>query len=98
MDGFALGPDGQDRFGKAGNLYGTTIGGYNNGCDTEAYCGSVFKLSPSKSGWQFKAEYLIPNTWAPASGGVVLDHVGNIFGIANEEHYRFVGEAYEVIP
>ncbi len=55
MDGFALGQDGQDRFGKAGNLYGTTIGGYHNECDTEAYCGSVFKLSPSKSGWQFKA-------------------------------------------
>lgn len=85
-------------FDKAGNLYGTTTGGFNNGCDIEAYCGSVFKLSPSTSGWQFNAQYLIPKAWHPASGGIVLDHLGNIFGIADEEHYRFVGEVYEVIP
>lgn len=42
-----------------GNLYGTTnIGGLSGSCFPQfAGCGTVFELSPSKSGWKFKTLY-----------------------------------------
>ncbi|HKB99432.1 MAG TPA: choice-of-anchor tandem repeat GloVer-containing protein [Terriglobales bacterium] len=51
---FTGGPDGDDPIGglaidEAGNLYGTTAGGG----DPFSSCGTVFKLSPSTSGWTF---------------------------------------------
>jgi uncharacterized repeat protein (TIGR03803 family) len=51
---FTGGPDGNDPIGglaidEAGNLYGTAA---DNG-DPSAQCGTVFKLSPSNSGWTF---------------------------------------------
>src|SRR5260221_980806 len=51
---FAGGPDGDDPIGglaidEGGNLYGTTAGGG----DPISRCGTVFKLSPSTSGWTF---------------------------------------------
>jgi uncharacterized repeat protein (TIGR03803 family) len=42
---------------QAGNLYGTTSYGGNNGCQQGSGCGTVFKLSRSGSGWVLSTIY-----------------------------------------
>jgi uncharacterized repeat protein (TIGR03803 family) len=86
-------------FDKAGNLYGTTNTGLANGCNgSETFCGQVFELSPGTSGWQLSAQY--PTPFAnPSGSNVVLDRLGNIYGIANEElYYGDGGGAYQIVP
>jgi uncharacterized repeat protein (TIGR03803 family) len=87
-------------FDNAGNLYGTSNGGFANGCDgSTAFCGQVFKLAPVTTGWQLSAQYPIPFLWNPPAGGLVLDHAGNIYGIANEDlFFGDGGGAYQVVP
>jgi len=86
-------------FDKAGNLYGTTDTGLANGCNgSEAFCGQVFELSPVTSGWQLSAQYPTPFA-EPSGSNVVLDHLGNIYGIANEDlYYGDGGGAYQIVP
>lgn len=86
-------------FDKSGNLYGTTNSGLANGCNgTEAFCGQVFELSPGTTGSQLTAQY--PTPFAQPSGGrVLLDNVGNIYGIANQDlYFGDGGGAYQIVP
>jgi hypothetical protein len=87
-------------FDSAGNLYGSSNGGFANGCDgSSAYCGQVFKLSPTTTGWKFDAQYPTPFTWNPTPGALVRDSSGNIYGIANEDlFFEDGGGAYQIIP
>lgn len=86
-------------FDKTGNLYGTTNTGLANGCNgSETFCGQVFELSPGTSGWQLSAQY--PTPFAnPSGSNVVLDNLGNIYGIANSyTYYGDGGGAYQIVP
>jgi uncharacterized repeat protein (TIGR03803 family) len=77
------GPSGSLTFDSAGNLYGTTVTGGNNGC-VEG-CGTVFKLSPNPNGtW---TETIISRFAGGADAeepgvGVVFDTAGNLYGSA----------------
>jgi uncharacterized repeat protein (TIGR03803 family) len=76
-------PSGTLIFDAAGNLYGTTVTGGNNGC--EEGCGTVFKLSPTKKGvWKETILYrFLGDTDAEEPGlGVVFDAAGNLYGAA----------------
>ncbi|MBV9061437.1 MAG: hypothetical protein JOY77_00715, partial [Alphaproteobacteria bacterium] len=42
-------------FDKAGNLYGTATAGGSSGCGQG--CGTVYELSPGKSGWTYTVLY-----------------------------------------
>jgi uncharacterized repeat protein (TIGR03803 family) len=70
---------------KSGNLYGTTLQG-NNSCN----CGTVFELSPPKSGegWVETTVYTFTGAadgdGADPSGPLVLDGLGNLYGGTEE--------------
>jgi uncharacterized repeat protein (TIGR03803 family) len=68
-------------FDEAGNLYGTTSsGGYQ--CPSMSYCGTVFELTPSGTGWTESVLYRFTggsDGYAPYDG-VILDHSGNLYG------------------
>jgi uncharacterized repeat protein (TIGR03803 family) len=85
--GFPLCKDGQRAyagvvFDGSGDIYGTTEQGGGNTCG-ETTCGTVYKLTPTRSGgWRHTVLYAFPN---PAdgsfpTGGVVIDKAGNLYG------------------
>ena len=69
--GFPAGPLALD---SSGNVYGTTGGNGSNN--------TVFRLSPSSSGWTLSVLYTFTgNTYSPG-GGLAVDASGNVFGTA----------------
>ena len=67
---------------RAGNLYGTTVGGGGSSkCD--GGCGTVFKLTPDGSGgYSESVLYRFTgwsNGWSPETG-LILDRAGNLYG------------------
>jgi uncharacterized repeat protein (TIGR03803 family) len=74
------GPYGPVAMDAAGNLYGMTAG---SGIDTCADgCGTVFKLTPSASGWMFSLihEFTGGTDGATPIDGVIVDRNGNLYG------------------
>jgi uncharacterized repeat protein (TIGR03803 family) len=74
----AYNPEGGLVFDAAGNLYGTTIDGGNDGG-----FGSVYELSPSDGGWTETILFsFCTNCTAGSSpiGGLVIDGEGNLYG------------------
>jgi uncharacterized repeat protein (TIGR03803 family) len=71
-------------FDGSGNLYGTTNQGGSSRCG-ETHCGTVFKLTLTRSGhWKHTVLYDFPN---PTNGsnptsGVIFDKAGSIYGTA----------------
>jgi uncharacterized repeat protein (TIGR03803 family) len=61
-----------------GNLYGTTSGGGEFGN------GAIFELTPGRSGWTETVLYSFTGfeDGAFPSGGLILDHKGNLYGTA----------------
>jgi len=72
----------------AGNLYGTTVVG---GADGE---GTVYKLTPSESGWTESVIYTFPEFGEPY-GGLIFDQAGNLYGVTSQGTAPFV---YELTP
>ncbi|HEY6765867.1 MAG TPA: hypothetical protein VI386_13940 [Candidatus Sulfotelmatobacter sp.] len=84
-------PDGSIPFGKlavdsTGNIYGATVYGGTAHCQnvtgTTQGCGTIFKLSPSTTGWTETVLYSFPGGpqgYYP-EGGVVLDNDDNVYG------------------
>jgi uncharacterized repeat protein (TIGR03803 family) len=72
---------------SAGNLYGTTLWG-GGGCKGQG-CGSVYKLTPSSTGYTEQVIYAfkgIPDVENPTS--ILIDSSGNLYGTS------FTGGAY----
>lgn len=66
----------------AGNLYGTTQLGGNTGCQSQLGCGTVFKLSPSGTGWTLTTIYKFHGAadgWWPIST-LLLGSDGSLYG------------------
>ena len=66
----------------AGNLYATA----EEGGSGHYHAGTVFEMSPSSSGWSFKVLHNFGSTSTDGGSpktGVVLDKVGNIYGVAD---------------
>jgi uncharacterized repeat protein (TIGR03803 family) len=69
-------------FDQAGNLYGTSgNGGMPGACDGFG-CGTVFKLSPSGSGWTESILYRFTggNDGSGPFAGLIFDQAGNLYG------------------
>jgi uncharacterized repeat protein (TIGR03803 family) len=89
----------------AGNLFGTTTGGnpYGDGTcfDYSAYgCGTVFELSPGKSGWTSTVLYAPTGAAGdvyPGSSPLVFDSAGNLYGTAGNPSYPN-GSVFELSP
>jgi uncharacterized repeat protein (TIGR03803 family) len=106
LHNFGNGTDGSDPqaemiFDAAGNLYGTTQfggtgSGYQNG-------GTVFRLTPSASGWTETLLYSFPGSYSGPDGdlpggSVVMDASGNLFGVAQAGGQYGKGAVYELSP
>ena len=75
-------------FDNAGNLYGTTLGGGAHGY------GTVFKLTPSGSGWTESVLYSFQggsDGYSPYAA-VIFDQAGNLYGTTES------GTAFELTP
>ena len=81
-------------FDKAGNLYGTTFAGGDNGY------GTVFQLKASGSGWTENTLYAFQNSTDGGRpfGGVVFDTAGNLYGATSSGGSGSGGTAYELMP
>jgi uncharacterized repeat protein (TIGR03803 family) len=82
----------------AGNLYGTT---YSGGQDGRG-CGTVFKLSPGKNNkWTHTVLYSFDpyqSEGCHPTGGLVFDKAGNLYGTTQQGGDNWRGTVYEIIP
>jgi uncharacterized repeat protein (TIGR03803 family) len=83
---------------KHGSLYGVTIAGGNNGCGVG--CGTVFKLTPGKSGYAFSVLYSFrPGTDANQPlGALVLDKSGAVYGVTQFGGSSNWGAVFKLTP
>ena len=99
---FSGGADGNHPQGvvadKNGALYGGTLGGGNAQCF--AGCGTVFKLTPGKSGYTFKAIYSFQGgvDAAQVVGSPVLDEEGAVFGVTQLGGSSNNGAVFKLTP
>ena len=87
---------------RAGNLYGTTIGGGSSGCSGHG-CGTVYKLTPSGSGWTETVLYRFTDANQATdginpTGGVIVDGSGNLFGTTTAGGTNQGGTVFELSP
>jgi uncharacterized repeat protein (TIGR03803 family) len=92
-------PQGNLIFDSAGNLYGTTEWGGTGSCSTVG-CGTVFELSPTRSGsW---TETVLYNFQGESDGafpnGLIFDGSGNLYGTTATGASGGSGEVYELSP
>jgi len=100
---FAGGSDGMYPYGgvvfdKSGNLYGTTVGG-GTGSSCDGGCGTVFKLSPSGSGWNESVIYSFAggNDGFGPGGPLILDKKGNLYGTTPDGGTHSDGTVYTLV-
>ncbi len=79
---------------SSGNIYGATVG------DGAYGQGSVFKLTPSGSGWSFTDLYEFTGGSDGGSplGGVAVDARGNLYGTASQGGAYGWGVVWEITP
>jgi len=92
-------------FDHAGNVYGATEGGGNNGLNGYCHyfygCGIVYQLSPSNGSWTETVLYIFqggPDGRYPA-GALALDNAGNVYGASQgPEVGGLPGSIFEMTP
>ena len=87
-------PSGPLLLDAAGNIYGTTGAGGSTKCDHG--CGTVFRLSPTSTGWQFSRLYAFQGPGGQNPGGLHFDSAGNLYGVAAGG--RGYGVVFELSP
>jgi uncharacterized repeat protein (TIGR03803 family) len=83
----------------SGNLYITAANGGDRTCNTYG-CGTVFKLSPSSSGWSRSSLYAFKggNDGAFTFAGPTLDSAGNVYGTTANGGSAGTGTLFKVSP
>jgi uncharacterized repeat protein (TIGR03803 family) len=72
-------------FDSKGNMYGTTSAGGGPQCGYRDGCGTIFKLTPARSGWTETTLYdFQEGTDGCHSGPLFRDPAGNLYGITTE--------------
>lgn len=101
---FTGGPDGAYPIAtllldSAGNLYGSTESGGLPGCGGFG-CGTIFKLSPSGSGWTKTTLYSFHDgtDGSAPSGGLIADNAGNLYGATGGSDSNLGGTVFELTP
>ena len=90
-------PDSLLLFDSAGNMYGSALSGGAPGCQGFG-CGTIFKLSPSGSGWVEQTLYAFTNgtDGADPQSGVVADGAGNLYGATPGSDGALGGTVFEL--
>src|SRR5208282_4508261 len=87
---------------QAGNIYDTETAWYDIRKKSHDFRGTVYRLSPGKSGWTKKVLF----TFTPAgsategnapSGGLVLDAAGNLYGTTIQGGTYGLGTVFELV-
>jgi uncharacterized repeat protein (TIGR03803 family) len=81
--------EGDLAFDASANIYGTTVfGGIFENCGGQG-CGVVYELTPSGGSWTENILYNFTDgsDGGHPSGGVILDHAGNLYGTAELDNY-----------
>jgi uncharacterized repeat protein (TIGR03803 family) len=76
-------PDGRLVADRMGALYGTTFDGTGTACGGDG-CGTVFKLTPSASGYTESVLYNFAGVDGQGPGGLLLGPHGTLFGVTSE--------------
>jgi uncharacterized repeat protein (TIGR03803 family) len=87
-------------FDGVGNLYGTASSGGLQDCQGYPGCGTVFKLSPSESGWTDSTLHSFTggdDGWTPV-GGLVFDQSGNLYGTTASSGQGGGGSVFKLAP
>jgi uncharacterized repeat protein (TIGR03803 family) len=82
---------------KAGNLYGTTRDGGSTGCDYEAGCGAVFKLTTDGTETVLYA-FTGGNDGAEPDGQITFDKAGNLYSTTYAGGAADYGVVFKVAP
>jgi uncharacterized repeat protein (TIGR03803 family) len=87
-------------FDFAGNLYGTTESGGDQGCYGGFGCGAVFKLTPnSKGGWNERVLWTFGDRpGANPAAGLIFDAAGNLYGTTEGDLSTTFGSVFEITP
>jgi uncharacterized repeat protein (TIGR03803 family) len=88
---------------QSGDLYGVTLEGGGSDKCAEGYaygCGTVFKLTHTKSGWHDKMLHGFQNDddGAYPHEGVILDAGGNLYGTTSGDGKTTFGSVYQITP
>jgi uncharacterized repeat protein (TIGR03803 family) len=84
-------------FDSQGNLYGTTPDG--NGNINVSNAGTVYRLSPSSSGWTYTVLYGFPaSDGHEPLAGPTFDSAGNLYGTTSSGGSTAAGTVYELSP
>jgi uncharacterized repeat protein (TIGR03803 family) len=84
---------------NAGNLYGVTVDGGNQGACLRG-CGTIFKLSPANGGWRYAELY----EFSGSSDGqnpysqMLMDGSGNLYGTCSAGGSNGLGVVWEITP
>jgi len=79
---------------KAGNLYGTTP--FRGLGDEYEIAGTIFELSPTRSGWSFQVLYSFPPGDGGPYAGLTIDATGNLYGTTNSGGIYGSGSVFEL--
>src|SRR5208282_4963824 len=85
-------------FDRAGNIYGTTMGGGDNNL------GTVFMLTPSNGAWTENILHSFASGFGGGEdgrvpyNGVVFDSLGNLYGTTSEGGQNSSGIAFQLMP
>ncbi len=93
----AVGPNGDLIFDSEGNLYGTTAGGGFHGS------GTAFELMHGSGDWNLTVLHSFTGSQGGADGdnpqaGLVMDHIGNLYGTTQRGGRYSVGIVFELMP
>jgi uncharacterized repeat protein (TIGR03803 family) len=89
--------DGQNPVGglildQAGDLYGTTFDGGDNGG------GTVYELTPSRQGWTFTTLYSFTGGYGGPYNNLTWDASGNLYGATNGDGAFGLGSVFKLTP
>ena len=91
-------PNGNLVLDSNGNLIGTTESGARPGCEGQG-CGVVFELTPTPSGWvETILHEFFPGPGYFATGGLITDAAGNLYGTTAQGGPNGGGMVYELSP
>jgi len=89
-------------FDAAGNLWDAGYGGNNQNCggyNDEYYCGVIWELTPSGSGWNQNIVYSFDNTTGGSpSSNLIFDQAGNLYGTVADNGPEGNGGVFQYNP